>query len=158
MQAPPARLADTFGNASYATTFAAFSPLRLFSAIESNVTRVAFFLPGGGELPAVTSGFGAVFSDVDQQNGASASTSATRGREQHRGRVSSGRTANCSTGRKCRRLRARPPSPFFGIVFDDARIARVKIVAGDVAPGPNDGKKDIVVMDDFIYGSREVVR
>jgi hypothetical protein len=34
----------------------------------------------------------------------------------------------------------------------------VKIVAGDVAPGPNDGKKDIVVMDDFIYGEPKVVR
>ena len=42
---------------------------------------------------------------------------------------------------------------FFGIVFDDARIARVRITTGDRAPGPDDdGKNDIVVMDDFIYG------
>ena len=42
---------------------------------------------------------------------------------------------------------------FFGIVFDDARIARVRITTGDVPPGPDDEKKhDIVMMDDFIYG------
>ena len=41
---------------------------------------------------------------------------------------------------------------FFGIVFDDARITRVRITTGDVAPGPDDdGQNDIVVMDDFIY-------
>jgi len=37
-------------------------------------------------------------------------------------------------------------------VFDDARIARVRITTGDSAPGPDDGKKDIVMMDDFFYG------
>ena len=42
---------------------------------------------------------------------------------------------------------------FFGIVFDDARIARVRITTGNVAPGPDDDRKnDIVMMDDFIYG------
>jgi hypothetical protein len=28
---------------------------------------------------------------------------------------------------------------FFGIVFDDERIARIRITAGSVAPGPDDG-------------------
>ena len=42
---------------------------------------------------------------------------------------------------------------FFGIVFDDARIAWVRITSGNVAPGPDDdAKQDIVVMDDFLYG------
>jgi len=42
---------------------------------------------------------------------------------------------------------------FFGIVFPDARIARVRITSGDVAPGPDDSaKQDVVMMDDFIYG------
>ena len=41
---------------------------------------------------------------------------------------------------------------FIGVVFSDARIARVKIIAGDVAPEPNDDRKDIVMMDDFFYG------
>jgi hypothetical protein len=42
---------------------------------------------------------------------------------------------------------------FFGIVFDDARIARVRITTGNAAPGPDDDEKhDIVMMDDFLYG------
>jgi hypothetical protein len=45
---------------------------------------------------------------------------------------------------------------FFGIVFDDPVIARVRITTGDTAPDPDDGgKQDIVVMDDFIYGEPE---
>jgi hypothetical protein len=46
VQAPPSGLAATFGNSSYATIFQAFSPLRLFSPIGSNVTEVRFFVPG----------------------------------------------------------------------------------------------------------------
>ena len=41
---------------------------------------------------------------------------------------------------------------FLGVVFEDPRIALVRITTGDTAPGPNDGRRDIVVMDDFIYG------
>jgi hypothetical protein len=42
---------------------------------------------------------------------------------------------------------------FFGIVFDDARIAAVRITTGTVAPGPDDDAlHDIVMMDDFFYG------
>jgi hypothetical protein len=41
---------------------------------------------------------------------------------------------------------------FLGVVFDEAVIARVRIRTGDTAPGPNDGRREIVVMDDFIYG------
>ena len=69
VQAPPAGLAATFANPSYEPAFAPFSLPRLFSPVGSNVSRLKFFLPGGGELPASTSAFGAVFSDVDQQNG-----------------------------------------------------------------------------------------
>jgi hypothetical protein len=43
-------------------------------------------------------------------------------------------------------------------VFDDARIARVRITTGDVAPGPDDDeKRDIVIMDDFIYGEPQPI-
>jgi hypothetical protein len=42
---------------------------------------------------------------------------------------------------------------FFGVKFNDARIARVRITTGNVAPGADDdNKNDIVMMDDFIYG------
>ena len=47
---------------------------------------------------------------------------------------------------------------FFGIKFDDARIASVLIKTGDVAPGPNDdAQHDIVMMDDFIYGEPQLL-
>ena len=47
---------------------------------------------------------------------------------------------------------------FFGIVLDDARIARVVITAGNAAPGPDDTRDtDIVMMDDFIFGEPAVV-
>ena len=42
---------------------------------------------------------------------------------------------------------------FLGVVIDAARIARVRIITGDLAPGPDDEpSRDIVMMDDFIYG------
>ena len=66
---PPGGLAGLFDNPTYGTIFTAFSPLRLFSAIESNITEVDFFVPGGGNIPATTTGFGAVFTDVDQPDG-----------------------------------------------------------------------------------------
>ena len=47
---------------------------------------------------------------------------------------------------------------FFGIKFDDARIASIRITAGNVAPGPNDdAQHDIVMMDDFIYGEPQIL-
>ena len=68
VQAPVAGIATTFDNPTYQGTFQAFSPLRLFSPIGNNVTEVQFFTPGQGTR-ATTSGFGAVFTDVDQPDG-----------------------------------------------------------------------------------------
>ena len=48
---------------------------------------------------------------------------------------------------------------FFGVVFNDARIATVRITSGDTAPGPDDeGKHDVVMMDDFIYGEPQAIQ
>jgi hypothetical protein len=44
-------------------------------------------------------------------------------------------------------------------VFDDARIASIRIETGNVAPGPNDDKQhEVVMMDDFIYGEPQVLQ
>jgi hypothetical protein len=44
-------------------------------------------------------------------------------------------------------------------VFNDARIARVRITSGDSAPGPDDdGKHDIVMMDDFIFAEPQAIQ
>ena len=152
VQAPLAGLVDTFHNQTYATGFRAFSPQRLFSPIDSNVTEVQFFVPGGGDRPATTRGFGAIFSDVDLPDGS--------GPGDKNGNRKASTLIECfGTDGGLIFSSFVPASPgdgslsFFGIVFAEARIARVRITSGDVAPGPNDdGTHDIVMMDDFLYG------
>jgi hypothetical protein len=152
VQAPPSGLADTFGNSSYATIFHAFSPLRLFSPIGSNVTVVEFSVPGSnGNTPAASTGFGVVFTDVDSPDG---STLRNRTGNRHASTL----IEYYGTRGELLFTSNAPASPgdgnlsFIGVVFADARVARVKIIAGDTAPGPNDDRKDIVMMDDFLYG------
>jgi hypothetical protein len=148
----PGGLAGLFGNPTYKTRFRAFSASRLFSAIGGRVTDVNFFVPGGGNVPATVSGFGAVFTDVDQPNGS--------GPAQKRGnRKASTLVEYYAANGELLFSSFVPASPgdggfsFFGVVFPDARIARVRITSGDVAPGPDDSvKQDVVMMDDFIYG------
>ncbi len=162
-QAPPSGgpqggLAVLFGNPTYGTIFRTFSPSRLFTPVGSNITEASFFIPGtNGLQPATVRGFGAVFTDVDQPDGS--------GPDAKRG------NRHASTLIEYFDVRGEllfssfvPASPgdgslsFFGIVFDDARIARVRIETGNVAPGPNDDRRhDIVVMDDFIYGEPQLL-
>lgn len=152
VQAPLAGLADTFQNPTYATIFQPFSPQRLFSPIDSNVTEVTFFVPGPGSNPATTTGFGAVFTDVDLPDGSGPG-------HKNGNRKASTLIEYFGTDGGLLSSSFVPASPgdgslsFFGIVFSDARIARVRITSGDAAPGPNDdGTHDIVMMDDFLYG------
>ena len=158
-QAPPSGgatngLAGLFNNPTYGETFSAFSPLRLFTPVGSNITEARFFIPGSnGSSPASVSGFGAVFTDVDEQDGS--------GTRKKRRDHDSGSTRIEYFGVDGKRIFSSfvPASPgdasfsFFGIVFDEALIARVRITTGDEAPGPDDDdKRDIVMMDDFLYG------
>jgi hypothetical protein len=152
VQAPSSGLADTFGNSSYATIFHAFSPLRLFSPIGSNVTEVQFSVPGSnGNTPATSTGFGVVFTDVDSPDG---SAPGDRTGNRHASTL----IAYYGTRGELLFTSNAPASPgdgnlsFVGVIFSDPRVARVTIIAGDVAPGPNDDRKDIVMMDDFLYG------
>jgi len=156
VQAPLDGIATTFANPTYANIFQAFSPVRLFSAVGSNRTDTRFFVPGGGELPATTKGFGAVFSDVDTQVSKAGAPGerllptivwffGANGKLLFRSEVPASQgDASLS---------------FLGVVFDDARIARVRIRAGSVAPGKDDtALRDIVMMDDFIYGEPQAVQ
>ncbi len=148
VQAPLDGLVSTFGNPTYADIFQAFSPLRLFSPIESRVTIVDFFLPGSnGSIPARTKGFGVVLTDVDQPEGSN--------RRQFGSTIVEYSDVE---GRLLYKSFA-PASPgdaslnFLGVVFDEPVIARVRIRTGDERPGRDDTRqRDIVVMDDFIYG------
>jgi hypothetical protein len=158
-QGPPAGgpqggLAGLFNNPTYGDIFSTFSPLRLFTPVGSNITEARFFVPGtAGAEAATVSGFGAVFTDVDEPDGI--------GPRKRRGspRGASTRLEYFDVDGKLIFSSFVPASPgdgslsFFGIVFEDARIARVRITTGNVAPGPNDdGEHDIVMMDDFFYG------
>lgn len=150
-QAPPSGgtqggLAVLFNNPTYGTIFTTFSPSRLFTPVGSNVTNGSFFVPGTtGASPATVAGFGAVFTDVDLPDGGKRHTASTR---------------IVYFDRDGKRIFSSivPASPgdaslsFFGIKFNDARIASVEITTG-VTPGPNDDRRhDVVMMDDFIYG------
>ena len=116
----------------------------------------AYKLCSQGTVPATVTGFGAVFADVDRTLG--------------------GRTGRLGPQRASAAIEyfdqygtllfssVVPASPgdaglsFFGIVFADARIARVRITAGDSAPGPDDtAQRDIVLMDDFLYGEPKAI-
>jgi hypothetical protein len=155
-QAPPSGgpeggLAVLFNNDTYGTIFKTFSPSRLFTPVGSNITDAVFFIPGGnGAVQATVRGFGAVFTDVDLPDG---NISGKRGDK------ASTLIEYFDKGGK-QLFRSFVPAStgdgnlsFFGIVFDDARIASVHIRAGNTAPGPNDDERhDVVMMDDFIYG------
>jgi hypothetical protein len=156
VQAPASGLADVFGNPSYAAIFKAFSPLRLFSPIDSNVTDTVFFVPGLGEVPGTTRGFGVVFSDIDLPDGSGPST-------KQGNRHASTLIEYFSADGEVLFSSFVPASPgdgnltFFGIVLDDARIARVRITAG-ATPGADDsGMLDVVMMDDFIFGEPQPI-
>lgn len=157
-QAPPSGgpqggLATLFNNPTYGTIFSTFSQFRLFTPVGSNITEALFFAPGSnGTVPATVSGFGVVFTDVDQPDGS--------GPGKKRGnRKASTLMEYFDADGELLFSSFVPASPgdgglsFFGIVFDDARIDRVRITSGNVAPGPDDsGKRDVVMMDDFLYG------
>src|SRR4029077_16125862 len=74
-QAPPSGglqggLSVLFGNPSYGKIFRTFSPSRLFTPVGSNITVASFSIPGtNGTARATVRGFGAVFTDVDQEDG-----------------------------------------------------------------------------------------
>ena len=150
---PQGGLAVLFGNPTYAKIFRTFSPSRLFTPVGSNITEASFSVPGtNGTAPATVRGFGAVFTDVDQLNGVSTTTKGSTHIEyfDRNGKLLFSSFVPASPGDG--------NLSFFGIKFDDARIASVRITAGNVAPGPNDDQQnDIVMMDDFIYGEPQLI-
>jgi hypothetical protein len=154
-QAPPSGgpqngLAGLFSNDTYGTIFSTFSPLRLFTPVGSNITQASFFVPGtNGAVPATVTGFGAIFTDVDQASNA---------------RRSSTLVQYFDAANTLLFASFVPASPgdgslsFYGVVFEEARIRRVRITTGNRAPGPDDSEdRDIVMMDDFFYGEPQPI-
>jgi hypothetical protein len=131
-------------NPDYADEFNAFSPIRTFSAVESNRTDVHFFV-AGTSTSALSSGFGVVFSDVDKKGSASIKLIGANGHD-----LGKFDAPACPGG-----------FSFVGVAFDTQVIARVEIKSGkgplgssldDISDKDHGKARDLVVMDDFIYG------
>jgi hypothetical protein len=131
-------------NATYPGLFEVFSAQRLFTAVGSNITDVAFFVPGD-TTPATVTGFGAVFTDVDLAGSTNILYYDQGGALLYSSFV--------------------PPAAgnetfsFLGVLFDAGeRVSRVRITSGNSALGPNEsGGLDLVVMDDFIYKEPQAI-
>ncbi len=126
-------------NATYPGLFQTFSPQRLFTALGNNVLDVNFFVPGT-TIPALTRGFGSVFTDVDLANTTSLQFFDASNTSLGTFFVPAGPVANQSLS-------------FFGVDFGSNIVSRVRITNGNAALGPNEaGAPDLVVMDDFLFG------
>jgi hypothetical protein len=128
-----------FGNIhpTYRPLFETFASPRLFTALGSRRVDVSFFV-AGTSVPATVSGFGAVFSDVDNPN--------TTG-------VEFFDVAGSSLGQ----VFAPPGTLAFAagqITGPGPRIARVRVTSGNRPLGPleADPAVDIVAIADLIYG------
>jgi hypothetical protein len=124
-------------NPTYPGIFSTFSDPRLFAPTNSIVTEQTFSVPGS-KVPATTTAFGAVFTNVNLANTTS---------------IQLFDPTNKSLGK----FFVPPSSPaglsFLGVAFKDGElIGRAVITTGNTVLGPNNGGGvNVVAMDDFIY-------
>ena len=131
-------------NPSYADEFDFFSPVRTFQAVGDNRTVVDFFVPGSA-TPAVSTGFGVVFSDIEHPGSGMLRLFDADGRS-----LGTYLAPPCAGG-----------ISFVGVKFPQPVVARVEIISGkgalgsesfDVSSRNNGPARDLAIMDDFIYG------
>jgi len=138
-----------FGNINpvYPALFSTFSPQKLFTALNSNITENLFFVPSGqagvnSTQSATVKGFGVVFTDVNVGN--------------------STKIEYFDVGGNLLFSRNVLPQPtpraglsFLGVGFDSASVFLVRITSGNrILKVPN---LDVVAMDDFIYGEPQAL-
>ena len=124
-------------NATYPSLFQTFSPQKLFTALGSNVLDVDFLVPGS-TTPALTRGFGSVFTNVTLANTTS---------------LTFFDAGNAALGTFFVQPGGAQSLSFLGVDFGSDVVSRVEITNGNAALGPNQGPGvDLVVMDDFVYG------
>jgi hypothetical protein len=130
-------------NPTYPTQFGAFSPNKIFAPSSGHIFDIHFQL-AGQPTPGLVSGLGVVFSDVDV---ASTTTMEFFDRD------------GKSLGKAFVPIRSDAAGlSFLGVKFGSAIVSRVRITLGTGALGAgindvsNGGQRDLVVMDDFIYG------
>ncbi|HEV8335872.1 MAG TPA: hypothetical protein VGR67_05605 [Candidatus Polarisedimenticolia bacterium] len=127
-----------FGNIhpAFPRLFTTFSPQRLFTALDSNITDTLFFVPGSPSS-ATVGGFGAVFTDVNVANSTKIEYFDVNGRLLFSRNVLPGPTDRGSLS-------------FIGVSFDAGeRVFLVRITSGNRVP--RTPARDVVMMDDFIY-------
>jgi hypothetical protein len=130
-------------NAGLGDQFKSFSPKKLFMAVGSNEAEVGFEL-AGTTTSGLVNGFGVVFSDVDRAGSTRVDYFDESG-------------ARLASVEAPARSGAHEYS-FVGVVFASPIVARVVIISGEAALSPTitdlsaGGTKDLVVMDDFVYG------
>ncbi len=144
-------------NASH--KFAVFSPPRLFTALGSPITEILFFVPGTAHA-ATSRGFGSVFTDVDRADSTKIEYFDVNGALLFSGFVPPARGDETLS--------------FLGVAFDAGEeVFLVRITSGDVELGDRElgerergdreredrerGGRDLVVMDDFIYGEPQPI-
>jgi hypothetical protein len=155
----PTQTEVRFGNIrpGFPNQFSTFSPERLFTALDSNIVEVLFFLPGTS-ISSTVDGFGVVFTDVDREGSTRIEYLDVNGSLLFSQDVLRGPTRRGSLS-------------FLGVAFDGGeRVFLVRITSGNrilrvpaddpvamATPGQDlvasSGRgRDEVVMDDFIYG------
>jgi hypothetical protein len=122
--------------------FSTFSPQRLFTALDSTITEVLFFVPGTSTA-ATVDGFGAVFTDVNTDDSTKIEYFDVNGALLFSRNVLPGSTPRGSLS-------------FLGVGFDAGeRVFFVRITSGNrVLTTP---VRDVVVMDDFFYGEPQLL-
>jgi hypothetical protein len=127
-----------FGNIHpvFPQLFSTFSPERLFTALDSNITEILFFVPGS-PTGATVDGFGAIFTDVNRDDSTKIEYLDVNGELLFSRNVLPGPTNRGSLS-------------FLGVGFDAGeRVFLVRITSGNrILKTP---ARDVVVMDDFIY-------
>ena len=135
-----------FGNLrpDASSKFAVFSPPRLFTAIASPITEILFFVPGTAQA-ATSKGFGSVFTGVDRDDSTMIEYFDVNGSLLFSGFVPA--------------AKGNETLSFLGVAFDAGEeVFLVRITSGDIELGDrNRGGRDLVVMDDFIYGEPQPV-
>jgi len=140
----PTKTPVRFGNLHpfFPALFSVFSPQRLFTALNSNITETVFFVPGSS-AGATVSAFGAVFTDVNRADSTKIEYFDVNGRLLFSRNVLSGPTSRGSLS-------------FLGVSFDAGeRVFLVRITSGNRIP--RTPARDVVVMDDFIYAEPQAI-
>lgn len=130
-------------NPTYAAQFNFFSANKIFAPVGSNKLDQLFQV-AGQPTPAVTRGYGIVFSDVDLADKTTIELFAQDG---------------SSIGTYSAPIRSDAAGlSFLGVTYDNPIVARVRITLGTAALGANvndisaGGTADLVVLDNLIYG------